>query len=64
MTSNEVNLEVLRLAIDIARDNAYARRGAAMEQWERRTDEQPAPGPAVIDIEEVKQLYHEFQDLV
>lgn len=64
MTSDEMNLEVLKLALDIARDNIYARRAVVKDQWERRTGEQSVPGPFVIDTKEVEQVYHVLRDLV
>lgn len=53
MTDNQLKLEMLKLAIDMARETMFARRTEVENAWSHRIVEAPYPKLPTIDAEEV-----------
>lgn len=53
MTDNQLKLEMLKLAIDMARETMFARRTEVENAWSHRIVEAPYPKLPTIDTAEV-----------
>ena len=57
MTDNQLKLEVLRLALDTARETMYARRTEVENGWSHRVAETPFPKLPTLDLAEAVTTY-------
>jgi hypothetical protein len=57
MTDNQLKLEVLRMALDTARETMYARRTEVENGWAHRVTETPYPRLPTLDLGEVVTVY-------
>ena len=64
MTDNQLKLEVLRLALDIARETMYARRTEVENAWQHRVTETPFPKLPTLDLEEAVITYNTLMGAV
>ena len=64
MTDNQLKLEVLRLAIDVARETMFARRTEVENAWSHRIVEAPYPKLPTIDINEIVNTYNTLMGAV
>ena len=53
MTDNELKTELLRVAVDIARENMFAKRTSAENRYERRMEESPYPDLPGLNLDEI-----------
>lgn len=53
MTDNELKVEAMRLAMDIARENMFAKRQTLESRWESRTTAEVYPDLPGTNVEEV-----------
>ena len=64
MTDNELKLEVLKVSLDLARENTFSKRGALVSKWESRTEEAPYPDLPQISLDEVVLNYVQFMSVI
>lgn len=64
MTDNQLKLEVLRLALDTARETMYARRTEVENAWQHRVAETPFPKLPTLDLGEVVTVYQTLMGAV
>ena len=64
MTDNQLKLEVLRLALDTARETMYARRTEMENGWQHRVTEMPFPKLPSLDLGEAVTTYNVLMEAV
>jgi hypothetical protein len=57
MTDNELKIEVMKFALDIARESMYTKRGNLENEYERRTEDKTLYVLPSIDVDEVTSVY-------
>jgi hypothetical protein len=57
MTDNELKIEVMKFALDIARESMYTKRGNLENEYERRTEDRTHYVLPSIDVGEVTSVY-------
>jgi hypothetical protein len=57
MTDNELKIEVMKFALDIARESMYTKRGNLENEYERRTEDKTLYVLPSIDVDEVTAVY-------
>lgn len=64
MTDNQLKLEILKLAIDVAKETMFARRAEVENAWSHRVVEAPYPKLPTVDTKEVVKTYDVFMKAV
>ena len=64
MTDNQLKLEILRLALDAARETMYARRTEAENAWSHRVVEAPFPKLPTLDLGEAVTAYQTLMEAI
>ena len=57
MTDNELKIEVMKFALDIARESMYTKRVNLENEYERRTEDKTLYVLPSIDVDEVTAVY-------
>lgn len=64
MTDNQLKIELLKLAIDVARETMFAKRTVIENRWQTRTAEEPFPDVPGIDHKEIVKVYNTLMKAV
>lgn len=64
MTDNQFKIEVLKMALEIARETMYNSRAVIEGRWERRTTEEEFPELPSLSVQEVVNNYRTIMNNV